>query len=243
MTDTARRELRLLRVYAILATIVLAVFTVSAFHQAAGPARFSEIDVERINIREPDGKLRMILSNRSRSTGPIAYGKPFGYPGGSRPGIIFFNDEETENGGLTFSGRSQDGKFSATGHLSFDQYNQDQVIYLQYIDSNGQRRMGLTVADRADVPIMDVVARFDSVRNLPEGPAKAEAQQRLRESRYGGVPLFAERVYLGRNASKAAVLNLSDRDGKPRIRLQVDSLGAPSLEFLDAEGRVVSRLP
>jgi hypothetical protein len=55
--------------------------------------------------------------------------------------------------------------------------------------------------------------------------------------------MYAERVYVGRNRAKAAVLNLSDRDGKPRIRLQVDSLGVASLEFLDAAGSVLSRLP
>jgi hypothetical protein len=43
--------------------------------------------------------------------------------------------------------------------------------------------------------------------------------------------------------SKAALVNLSDRNGKTRIRMMVDSLGAPSLEFLDETGKVTSRLP
>jgi len=222
--------------------VLLTVFALSAFQQAAQKQAFSEIDVQRINLVEPDGKLRMVLSNRARSTGPIGYGKAFGYPGGSRPGIIFFNDEETENGGLTFGGKTENGKFTSSGHLSFDQYNQDQVVYLQYIDDNGVRRMGLTIADRADVPIMDLVAQFDSVNRMPDGPAKEEARKRVIAPR-GGKPLFAERVYLGRNRARAAVLNLSDPNGKPRIRLQVDSLGTPSIEFLDADGRLVSKLP
>jgi len=240
--DVNRRELAILRVYGLVATLLLTVFALSAFHQATQKQRFTEIDVERINLIEPDGKLRMVISDKARSIGPIAYGKPFGYPGGNRPGIIFFNDEETENGGLTFGGRTENGKFTSSGHLSFDQYNQDQVVYLQYIDDNGQRRMGLTIADRADVPITDLVAQMDSIKKLPDGPAKDEAQKRVFAPR-NGVPLFAERVYVGRNRAKAAVLNLSDRAGKPRIRLQVDSLGTPSLEFLDVAGRVVSRLP
>ena len=40
-----------------------------------------------------------------------------------------------------------------------------------------------------------------------------------------------------------AVVNLSDRNGKSRLRLMVDSLGTPSLEFLDETGKVTSRLP
>jgi hypothetical protein len=55
--------------------------------------RFTEIDVERSIVVEPDGSYRMVISNRPRSIGPIYKGKPFGYPGGGRPGIIFFNDE------------------------------------------------------------------------------------------------------------------------------------------------------
>jgi len=235
-------ELRLLRIYGGVATVLLTVFALTAFRQATQRARFSEIDVERINLVEKDGKLRMVISNRDRSPGPIGYGKPFGYPGGSRPGIIFFNDEETENGGLTFSGKTEEGKFNAVGHLSFDQYNQDQVLYLQYIDNNGQRRMGLTVADRADVSIMEWVAERDSINRLPDGPEKTEALRRLREPR-NGVPIFAERVYVGRTVAKAAVVNLSDRNGKPRIRMQVDSMGTASIEFLDEQGRVLSRLP
>ena len=53
-----------------------------------------------------------------------------------------------------------------------------------------------------------------------------------------GVPLAAERVYVGRDRSKAAVINLSDPNGKPRLRLKVDAGGEPSLEFLDDKGNV-----
>ncbi len=241
MPERPLTELRILRVYGLITTLLLAVFSLSAFQQTQ-KAKFTEIDVERINIVEPDGHYRMVLSNRPRSIGPIAYGKPFGYPGGSRPGIIFFNDEGTENGGLTFDGKTEKGKFTSGVHMSFDQYNQDQVVVLQYNDDNGTRRTGLTFADRADVPIMDLLAQRDSIDKLPDGAAKTEARAKLMGPR-NGVPLYAERVYVGRNRAKAAVINLSDPNGKPRIRLQVDSLGSASLEFLDAAGAITSRLP
>lgn len=236
-------ELKILRLYGLITTLLLTVFSVSAFQQSAGRQKFTEIDVERINIVEPNGHYRMVLSNKAKSIGPIAYGKPFGYPGGTRPGIIFFNDEGTENGGLTFGGKTENGRFQGNGHLSFDQYNQDQVIYLTYSDDNGRRRMGLTVADRADVPIMDLVAKMDSVRALPDGPAKQSAMQQLQATRVNGAPLFAERVYVGRNPAKAALLRLSDGEGRARVIIQVDSTGAPSLQFLDETGKVISQLP
>ena len=200
--------------------------------------------MERINVVEKNGNLRMVISNRERSIGPIYKGKPFGYPGGTRPGIIFFNDEGTENGGLTFSGQSNaDGTYRSSSGLSFDQFNQDQVVYLQYADNNGRRNMGLTVADRIDLDIYDLVAERDSIMKVhPQGAARDSALQKWAQPR-NGVPIAAERVYVGRDVRKAAVVNLSDRNGKPRIRLMVDSLGTPSLEFLDATGTVTSRLP
>ena len=59
--------------------------------------------------------------------------------------MIFYNDEGTEDGGLIFSGKKENGKVSAVGSLTFDQYEQDQTIALQYIDDSGQRRAGLAI--------------------------------------------------------------------------------------------------
>jgi hypothetical protein len=235
------RRLRFLEIYAAFSTILLAVLLLAAF--TSQKQKFVEIDVQRINIVEPDGKLRMVVSNRARSIGPIYKGTPFGYPGGSRPGIIFFNDEETENGGLSFSG-SQDsaGNYSAWAGLSFDQFNQDQILYLQYADENGRRRAGLTVADRAHVDIYDLVRKRDSINQIADSAARAAALRELMAPR-NGEPLFSPRVYVGRDVSRAAVVNLSDPAGRPRLRLRVDSLGTPSLEFLDDSGRVTLRLP
>jgi hypothetical protein len=244
MDNEIRRELRLLKGYAIVVTALLGTISLAAFRQASQKQKFTEIDVERINVVEKDGKLRMVISNRDRSIGPIYKGKPFGYAGGTRPGIIFFNDEGTENGGLTFDGkREADGTYHSQSGFSFDQFNQDQVLYLQYNDRNGRRNMGLTIADRADTDIYDLVAERDSImKAVPEGLARTAAIQKWAAPR-NGVPLVAQRVYVGRDVSKAALVNLSDRNGKTRIRMMVDSLGAPSLEFLDETGKVTSRLP
>jgi hypothetical protein len=244
MDNDIRRELRLLKGYAIVITALLGTVSLAAFRQASQKQKFTEIDVERINVVEKDGKLRMVISNRDRSIGPIYKGKPFGYPGGTRPGIIFFNDEGTENGGLTFTGkREADGTFRASSGFSFDQFNQDQILYFQYNDNNGRRNTGLTIADRANVDIYDLVAERDSIQKaIPAGPARDSAMVKWAAPR-NGVPQVAQRVYVGRDASKAALVNLSDRNGKPRLRLMVDSLGTPSLEFLDASGNVTSRLP
>lgn len=242
------RELRLLKLYALVMTAVVGVLLLTAFRQAGQTpapgerAKFTEIDVERINVLEPNGQYRMVISNRPRSIGPIFKGKPFGYPGGTRPGIIFFNDEGTENGGLTFTGqRNADGTFRSVNHFSFDQFDQDQVLYLQYNDVNGRRRMGLNVADRADVSIYDLVQQRDSLMKIADTVARNAALTRLFAPRNGRA-MFAARAFFGRDVERNAVVTLADPMGKTRLRLVVDSLGAAGIEFLDASGVVTRRI-
>ena len=243
MDRSIHRELRLLKGYALVVTLLLGTLSIAAFRQSAQKTRFTEIDVERINIVEPDGALRMVISNRPRSIGPIYKGKPFGYPGGTRPGIIFFNDEGTENGGLTFTGRKRDdGTYTSSVGMSFDQFNQDETLTLRYTDENGRKTSAITIADRDSRDIYDLIMQRDSINKMTDSTARAAALQRLLGPR-DGVPLAATRVFLGRDRSKAAILNLYDPNGKPRLRLKVDSLGGASLEFLDEQGTVTARMP
>lgn len=242
MSEKLERDVRFLKRYAIVSTLLFAGTVLAAFQQNRR-TKFDEIDVERINVVEPDGKLRLVISNRPRSIGPIYKGTPFGYPGGTRPGLIFFNDEGTENGGLTFTGRRQpNGTFTSSLGMSFDQFNQDQVMTLRYDDNNGQRRLGLSFLDRADVDIFDLVQQRDSIMKTPAGAARDSALARLMGPR-DGVPLAAQRVYLGRDRARSALLLLSDPQGKTRLRLAVDSLGAARMEFLDADGKVTHAIP
>jgi hypothetical protein len=224
-------------------TVLVGALTITAFRQTAQKARFTEIDVERINIVEPDGKLRMVISNRPRSIGPIYQGKPFGYAGGTRPGIIFFNDEGSENGGLTFTGRRRDdGTYSSSVGMSFDQFDQDETLTLRYSDENGRKTTGINIAERDERNIYELVLQRDSINKIADSTTRAAALQRLLGPR-NGVPLVASRVYLGRGRDRSALLNLSDPNGRPRLRLRVDSLGKASLEFLDENGAVTTRIP
>ena len=60
MDNEIRRELRLLKIYATVITALLGTVSLAAFRQSSQKQRFTEIDVERINVVEPDGKLRML---------------------------------------------------------------------------------------------------------------------------------------------------------------------------------------
>lgn len=245
MQDRLERDVKFLKRYAVVSTLAITVLVASAFSRdgAGRHEKFTEIDVERINVVEPDGNYRMVISNRPRSIGPVYKGKPFGYAGGGRPGIIFFNDEGTENGGLTFQGRKlPNGTYQASTHMSFDQFNQDQVLNLDYADQNGLRRVGFSIADRPDLDIKDLVDERDSLMRIADTAVRSAAVRKWASPR-NGIPMVAQRLFLGRDPAKSAVLDLSDRSGKPRLRLAVDSLGNAKVEFLDAAGKVTYRFP
>lgn len=77
---------------------------------------------------------------------------------------------------------------------------------------------------------------------MPEGAEKERALTELRKLQ-DGLMFGASRVFVGRNKSKDAIINLSDAKGSTRIRMRVDSAGNTSLVFLDEEGEVIMSLP
>src|SRR5919109_5127351 len=118
---TGKHGMRMLALYAGVATgLLLMAFTTGAFRSQ----EFDEITVRRINVVEPDGTLRMVISNRDKFPGVIVRGKELGRNQRPGTGMLFLNDEGTENGGLIFGGqRDADGKIAKAGvSLSFDKY-------------------------------------------------------------------------------------------------------------------------
>jgi len=228
---------RLLILYSGVLTAACAVAMTTSAGAGPAPAKaaFEEIDVKRINIREDDGTIRMIVSNTSRSPGIIMHGKERPHPSGNRgAGIIFYNDEGSENGGLTFSGRKgPDGKISGGGHLSFDQYEQDQVIQLTQNESAGRRWAGMVVNDRPDAPLDFGLA--ERISKMPDGPEKTAAIEKVQADGSFG----RQRLYVGKTRDRESAVMLSDAMGRPRILMKVTPDGKASIDFLDDKGGVI----
>ena len=223
---------RVLLGYSVTVTTLVAVFAIS--HAVSDPrlTKFDEIEVQRINVREPDGTLRMTISNSATAPGIIIKGKESPHPSRKSAGVLFFNDEGTENGGLIFGGEKKDGKASGYGHLSFDQYEQDQVIVLEQSERNGVYEAGLSVNDLPNTPLpMDVVARAGT----PEG--KAEIEKLAKAGGFG-----YSRLYIGKTGERVSVVVLKDAKGRPRLALKVAPDGAASIDFLDENGKAVRTL-
>jgi len=223
---------RVLLVYSGVLTIVLCVVLLSG--ASSRKTSFDEIDVKRINVVEPDGTVRLVISNRTNFPGLIVKGKEYPHDR-QTAGMLFFDDEGTENGGLIFGGaKDKEGKVDSWGHLSFDQYQGDQVMVLEGGESEGQRYAGIKFIDEPDVP-MNLVT--DALK-LPDD----QRRSRLREI-YSGQNRPRTRVYLGKELDHGAALDLRDKEGRDRIALKVAGDGTPSMQFLDEQGKVIAQYP
>jgi hypothetical protein len=70
METRLEREVKLLKTYVLLTTVAWGVLALTAFAPAARKQQFEEIDVQRINVVEKDGQIKMVLSNKERFPDP-----------------------------------------------------------------------------------------------------------------------------------------------------------------------------
>ena len=239
MRQSLRRQFFLLRLYAVSSSLVLIALAAAAFRQTPGPSAFSEITAQRVNIVDANGTLRMVLAGKDQMHPGVMDGVTIDRP---RPvaGMLFFNDEGDEVGGLTYTGTMAGGRGRANAGLMFDQLKQDQTVGISYSESNGQRSAGFQVWDRSDtVRLSELIAKLNAANKLPEGVERTKAIADIRAS----APPGPQRVFVGKTPTKAATIVLSDAQGKPRLRLAVDPDGNPRIEFLDDAGKVVARIP
>ncbi len=188
-----------------------------------------ELDVERINIREPNGTLRMTISSHARMPGLIMGEQEYARPDRPQAGMLFYNDEGAENGGLIFNGSLVNGKATNGGSLTFDRYRQDQTLQLLSVEDGQDRFAGLYVNDQPEKTAD--YASLPKITAMPTGPAKQAAYQ---AAGMGGT----QRAFLGRAHDKSSQLALRDGEGRKRLVLKVSERGDATIDFLDPNGKI-----
>ena len=194
------------------------------------------LEVERITLRERDGTTRAVMASRSAFPDRVQIGGV--EIDHSRPvaGLLFFNDDGDECGGLVFAGsRATQGQ---AGSLTFDRRDGDQVVQVFQEDQPSGRTAGVVVVDQPDVPLPQMLERLGRADGL-EGDARAAALADLREE--GLLP--SRRVFVGRNQLGHAVVELHDGEGRPRLRLAVSDDGTQRIEAIDEGGTTVWAFP
>jgi hypothetical protein len=218
-------QLRALRYYAIGTTALLVVVALDAFRGNPRMAQVDEITARRVNLIDSAGRVRVMLAGS------------FPPRRSEYAGLLFVNDDGMEAGGLTYRGhRSVDGTVVAGGVITMDQYAEDQVVVLQYNQHGVRKQEGLTISDRPDTMGQALRTLYQVLDTFPPSP-KRDSVQRALIAHVPTEQLPARRVFVGRDTSRNAVLSLADRQGIPRLRLAVDSLGRASIVFLDPQGR------
>lgn len=238
MIRSFRRQFRFLQAWAVLSALLFVFLAAAALGQPAGAQKMDELTLQRLNVVDADGTLRLVIANKDRMHPGVMDGVTINRP---RPvaGLIFFNDEGDEVGGLAYSGSAKDGERRASALLAFDQLKQDQTVGISYSETNGQRTAGLQVWDRAETRLSELITQLNAANAIEDAAAREKAVQAARAA----APPGPRRVFVGKNTDRSASVSLADANGKPRLLLKVEADGAASIEFLDENGKSVQRLP
>ena len=232
--EQIRRELRFLkRVTGILTLVLLGLGLYLVLGRRA--PRFGEITVERINVVEKNGDLKLVLSNSSRQHSGVIGGKAL--PERERQaGLIFFNSVGDECGGLVYDGNDREAGLV----LSVDKYRDDQIMQLRYVEDN-QRKARTYGLQLWDYPKENAYAeRSRAFEALGDQKTPQERQQAVMNMKKEGL-LPEDRLFLGQKMNRDLGLFINDRLGRPRIRLYVDAENQARIELLDEQGRVVEQ--
>ena len=121
----------------------------------------------------------------------------------------------------------------AGASLTFDRYEQDQVIQLLQNESGPHSMAGLIVSDRPS-GLIDYAASGGvyAARNGAETEAVARA------ANIGGAP----RLFMGRSRDRNSIIMLQDANGVPRLTFQVSPEGEAAIQFLDENGQVAKTI-
>lgn len=147
--------------------------------------------------------------------------------------MVFYNNEATELGGLIYGGSRQNGKVEQALSLTFDQYEQDQVVQLTHQDNGGRRYHGLFINDRPAERI-----DFDYLKNMPDGPEKQALLKEATDAGKFGQP----RAAVARFADESSRVVLRDARGRARLLMLVTKDGEASIEFRDEYGKPVRKI-
>lgn len=202
--------------------------------------RFKSIDVEKLNIIEEDGTVKMSLFN-SQNIPPLIFEGEDLLPGHRQDdgvsGIIFYNGDGFECGGLTFGSKQlENGEHESALSLTFDQYQQDQVVQMFTVEENGEQMYGFNFFDRPKETIKETIGKMDTIRQMDDEVEKKKLMKELDQEN-------PRRMFMGKTREGDLTIQMNDSVGRERIRMAIDKEDNPKIEFLNSDGEVIYSLP
>ncbi len=238
-----RQEVRALRRIIIATTAAAALGLIGAAVNHVNTS-FDTITVHRINLVDNDGTLRLAISNKDNYPPLIMHGKPYGagmrMVGGS-PSLMFYNANGDEQGGFSWGGAGRvGGKYSQFMNMSFDQFEQNDDLVLNFGDSDRGRGGGLELYEQSETTPLDTLT---SELLAAGAPGKTPVERQALMTKFARLHFVARDRFFGGYNADGSMVRLSDKEGRPRLLMIVDKSGNPRIEFLDDNGKVTYELP
>jgi len=242
------KELIFLRAFALSVSAGMVFVSTTAF-KTAGNQKFSEIDVERINIVEKDGTVKMIITNVDRfpNGDDKINGRPTNETRKKRSGMVFFNEDGIECGGFIYDGQKTSDGHSSGLSLTYDQYDGDQVMQLHTQDrQQGDKRVvssSLAFMDRpkkeSQIKTGELMKELAELQKTDPKASEEKYNAYVEQGLLGGAP----RIMLGKSRSQNNGLFLFDDRGIPRAMFYVDKDNNAKLDFYDKDGNTLASFP
>src|SRR2546426_6655110 len=162
------KEIRRLKGCVLLLASMFVMLWFAGFTQKATKQRFDEIDVERLNIVQPDGRYCFVLTNGARAPGAIIGEKEIKRSNSSNvASIVFYNEEGDENGGLITAGRmKEDGTYYGSSRLVFDRFRRDETLAFQYYEDAIGGYSGILLQDTPDMFTSEWLEGNETIRAM-----------------------------------------------------------------------------
>jgi hypothetical protein len=196
---------------------------------------FGVITARRINIIEPDGTVRLTISNRADFPGAWNRKKEYLRPDREdAAGMLFMSEEGSEQGGFIW-GASQlpDGSIQNHAHLSFDQYAENQIFAIDAGQEGKDKFSRITMTDQGDFPIEEKRKANERIERLPARDQAAAWGKFFATHRHD-----VTRLALGRSRDGSVGLELRDQNDRVRLVLTVRATGEPILQFFNEDGKI-----
>jgi hypothetical protein len=241
-------ETKLLRQIHVLQICVLALFLstvflwINCFHPLVPQQKFKVIDAERVNIREKNGTLKAALSNSAGfNVGQRAKQGPV-----RLSGLMFYNEEGEETGGLVYFGKAIPGGQDSDVTLTMDQFRNDQNVYLhheEFKDTQGLRiEDGLAISAHPDWTNAKV--EYETYAELEKLTPELRDELQLKSLQAGKIG--SRRLFFGvqrgikeREPYDDAGVFIKNKWGRIAIKLYVDNNNKPHFEIYDPLGKSI----
>lgn len=234
-----RRQMNYFRLYAIAISVLLFALIGYGFRKSAQDDILKSLRAEKIEIVEPDGTVKLSLFSKRHLPLAVVNDKKLSRQGGDESGLMFYNTEGEECGGLIYSGKGKNGKGENELSMTFDKYKQDQMVQLSYIQrENGNHTKGLSVYERPEFPLNLTMEKIDSIRkNVKDVQQQNSMIEQLKEEGFFGYT----RMFAGQQGQRTGVFVRDDK-GKIRLEMIVNEKNEPEILFYDEKGEVHKKI-